>query len=49
MCILLWVPFNSDFDQLNYHLYTYKEDMGSTLDRSYIQLVYEPVYKGEPG
>jgi len=47
MCILLWVPFNSDSDQLNYHLY--KEDTGSTLDKPYIQLVYEPVYKGEPG
>jgi hypothetical protein len=47
MFILLWVPFNSDFDQLNYHLY--KEDTDSTLDWPCIQLVYEPVYKGEPG
>ena len=47
MCILRWVPFNSDFDQLNCHLY--KEDTGSTLDSPYVRLVYEPVYKGEPG
>lgn len=47
MCIQLWVPFNSDFDQLNYHLY--KEDTGSTLDRPYIQVLYEPVYKGGTG